>query len=176
MTGTLRFIGIVNAAIWFGGGIFFAAGILPGIFSADMRGLLPAASYSYYSGGIALVLFHRFFMLQYFCGAVALMHLLAEKLYAGRPFSRWGTILVVALLLCGVAGGLWLQPHMEALRHDMYFSATPAEKENARHAFGLWHGFSEAINLVIIGGLLAHLLRVCRPGGIYRYGVYQQFS
>ena len=176
MSGFLRYIGIINAALWFGAGIFFAAFILPGIFSQDMRNLFHEAAFQYYAGGVALILFKRFFMLQYFCGAVALIHLLAEKLYLGRALPRLGTALVLALLAFGLLGGLWLQPHMEALRHAMYFSATPEEREGARHVFGLWHGFSEIINLVIIGGLLAHLVRVCRPGGIYRYGVYQQFS
>ena len=37
VSGFLRFVGIVNAAIWFGASIFFAGVVLPGIFSQDMH-------------------------------------------------------------------------------------------------------------------------------------------
>jgi len=119
---------------------------------------------------VAMVLFKRFFMLQYFCGAVAILHLLAEKLYLGRALPRFGTTLVIVLLAFGLLGGLWLQPHMEGLRHTKYFGQTQQQKEQAGHAFGIWHGLSEFANFVVLGGLLVHLVRVSRSAGPGRYG------
>ncbi len=175
MSGILRFIGIVNAAIWFGAGVFFAAGILPGVFSQEMHTLFrEAAGATTYSGAVALLLFKRFFLLQYICGAVAVLHLLAEKLYLGRTPSRWGTALVVIIFALGLLGGLALQPRMENLRHTMYAGRTQEQRDQARHSFGLWHGISEFTNLLILGGLLAHLVRVTRPADPGRYGTFYQ--
>lgn len=175
----MRFVGIVNAAIWFGAGVFFAAAILPAIFSPDMHKVFGVAAdspyYPYYPGGVALVLFKRFFMLQYVCGIIALLHLFAEKLYLGRPLPRLGTALVIGIFSLALIGGVWLQPRMEILRQTIYTGTNPDQKERARHSFGLWHGISEFANLVIIGGLLAHLVRVTRPGESDRYSTFTIF-
>lgn len=179
MSGFLRFVGIVNAAIWFGAGVFFAAAILPAVFSQDMHKVFGVAAdspyYSYYPGGVALVLFKRFFVLQYVCGIIALLHLLAEKLYLGRPLPRLDTALITVIFLLALIGGLWLQPKMENLRQARYVGANLEQKERARHSFGLWHGVSEFANLVIIGGLLVHLIRVSRPGTSDRYTTFTIF-
>jgi hypothetical protein len=173
----LRIVGIVNAAIWFGAGTFFAAGVIPGVFSQDLRHIFGDTAYPYYSGAVAMALFKRFFVLQYICGTVALLHLLAEKLYLGRPYSRLGTTLVVVIFSLGLFGGFWLQPKMERLRSDMYSTTAAADtKERARHSFGVWHGVSQIANVLIIGGLLVHLLRVTRPPDSRSYGVlFPQF-
>jgi hypothetical protein len=174
VSGFLRYIGIINAALWFGAGIFFAMGILPGVFSQDMRNLFGAQGFTYYAGGVALILFRRFFMLQYFCGTVALAHLLAEKLYLGRALPRFGTGLVLGLLALGLLGGIYLQPHMEALRQTKYFGRTQEEKVEAAQAFDLWHVFSEATDVFILAGLLANLIRVSQPAAPGRYGKYYE--
>lgn len=167
----LRIVGIVNAAIWFGAGTFFAVGVLPGVFSRDLHHIFGDAAYPYYAGAVALALFKRFFVLQYICGAIALLHFVAEKLYLGRPFSGLGTALVVIIFSLGLIGGFWLQPKMEDLRQMMYSNGTVEQKERARHSFGVWHGVSEFANVLIIGGLLVHLLRVTRPPDSGNYGV-----
>ncbi len=175
VSGFLRFVGMVNAAIWFGAGIFFAAVILPAVFSPDMQKLLGPAAYPYYSGSVALVLFKRFFALQSICGAVALLHLFAETLYLGRPLPRLGIALVTGLFCFGLIGGGWLQPRMENLRQTMYFGPSPAQKEKARHSFGFWHGLSELVNLVVLGGLLVHFVQVTRPGEAVRHVGFTKF-
>ncbi len=167
----LRIVGIVNAAIWFGAGTFFALGILPGVFSRDLHQVFGDTGYPYYSGAVAMALFKRFFVLQYICGTVAIAHLIAERLYLSKTFSSLGTTLVIIIFALGLIGGAWLQPKMENLRKDMYFGATAEIKERARHSFGVWHGVSQIANVVIIGGLLVHLLRVTRPPDSRSYGV-----
>lgn len=175
MSGFLRVVGIINAAIWFGAGLFFAAGILPAVFSGEMRAVFhETAADPYYSGAMAMHLFRRYFILQYLCGLVALLQVLAEKFYQGKPFPRVGGGLVLALLGVGLIGGLWLEPKMEKLRETRYFGASQELKEQARHSFGLWHGFSEAVNVLVLGGVLTHLVLVSRPAGPARYGTFYQ--
>ena len=128
----------------------------------------------YYSGGVAQILFRRYFVVQYVCGAVAMLHLLAEKLYLGRALPRFGSALVLGMLGFGLIGGLWLEPRMEGLRQTRYFGQTQEQKETARHSFGLWHGLSQVANLFVISGLLVHLVRVTRPVGPARYGNFYQ--
>ncbi|MDB6022941.1 MAG: hypothetical protein JWQ04_2798 [Pedosphaera sp.] len=173
MSGFLRFVGIINAAIWFGAAIFFALGILPAVFSQEMHRLFRETD-PYYSGAVAQLLFGRFFALQCICGAVALLHLLAEKLYLGRALPRLGTTLVLALFCFGLIGNFWLLPHMKDLRQTRYFGQTQEQKEHARRSFGIWHGISEFANLFVIGGLLVNLVRVTRPADPGRYGTFYQ--
>ena len=175
MNGFLRFVGLVNAAVWLGAGIFFAAVVLPGIFSKDMSHVLGETGFPYYSGAIALVLFKRYFILQYVCGAIALAHLLACKLYLGRPLPRLDAALAGGILVLGLVGGFWLQPRMVSLRKTMYSSPSLAERDTARHSFGMWHGISEGANLLVIGGLLVYLMRVARPGESARHGIFTKF-
>jgi hypothetical protein len=102
---------------------------------------------------------------------VALLHLFAEKLYLGRILPRVGTGIVLGALVIALVGGLGVQPRLKAFRQTMYSAkATPEEKARATRSFNLWHGGSEAANLVVLCGLLAHLLRVSRREEPGRYG------
>src|SRR5438045_1500065 len=67
LTGFLRFVGILNAAVWLGGGIFFTLGSAPAVFSRDMQSLLGREYYPYFSGAIAQVLIAKSFHLQIIC-------------------------------------------------------------------------------------------------------------
>jgi hypothetical protein len=173
----LRWVGIVNAAIWFGASIFLLVA-LGAIFSADILELFKKSGdvSMFYSGAVANAVFHRFFVLQYVCGIFALLHLLAERLYLGRTMSRLGTGLVGVLLLAALVGGAWVQPHMEDLRRTMYSSGTAEVKARAEHSFKAWHVTSQCANLAVMAGLLAHLLRVTRSEESRRYGtIFPQF-
>jgi hypothetical protein len=181
VSGFLRFIGVVNTAIWLGAGIFFAAVVLPAVFSESMnkevfQQAANSAFYKYYSGGVAMVLFRRFFVLQYICGFVGLLHLCAEKLYLGRAFPRLGTSIVAGALGLSLFGGIWLQPRMEKLRNTIYHGQNEEQKEMARHSFGMWHGISQTVNIIVFVGLLIHITRVSRPpNDTIRYGTFTKF-
>jgi hypothetical protein len=175
VSGFLRFVGIVNAAIWFGASIFFAGVVLPGIFSQDMHkvfGVTPDSPfYGYYPGGAAMVLFKRFFVLQYTCGLVALVHLFAEKLYLGRAFPPLATSIAVGALALSLIGGLGVQPRLREFFQIKYSTtASPEQKAAAAHSFALLHGTSQAANLLMLAGLLVYLVRMARPEESSRYG------
>ena len=171
----MRYVGIINAAIWFGGGLIFTLVVLPGVFSADVYKLFAVSPespfYKFYPGGVAEILFGRYFIVQYVCGLVALGHLFAEKLYLGRAIPRIAAAIVVAALVISFIGGAWVQPKLRGLRQTMYSQKAGAEeKAVATRSFGMWHGVSQVANLFMLVGLLAHLINVSRPEEPGRYG------
>jgi hypothetical protein len=167
--GFLRFVGIANAAVWFGAAVFFTFGAGPAIFSPEVQKLFGEAWYRYYSGGVALAVLKRYFILQDVCGIIALLHLWAEWLYLGRKASRITLAVLVVLFTLGLLGGFWLQPKMRTLRQTIYFGATAEQKDEAARAFRHWHIISQTANLFIIIGLGVYLTRITRPPEAGRY-------
>lgn len=151
----MRFVGILNAALWCGSAIFLAVA-LPSIFSPELKQLLTVPGV----GFAAEALVGRFFVVQYWCGAIGLAHLTAEWLYAGRPARPLVVGLVVGLLAVALVGGLWVQPKMQVLHKIHYFGQTAELRERAGETFALWHGASESVNLLVIAGLIVYLWRV----------------
>jgi hypothetical protein len=154
----LRFVGILNAAVWCGSAIFLTIG-LPAIFSPELKKLLTVPGV----GLAAQAVVARFFVVQYCCGAIALAHLAAQRLSAGRYPARGNLGLITALLALALAGGLWAQPVMRGLHKEKYFGPTAARQEQAARRFALWHGVSEGVNVLVIAGLIVYLWRVAAP-------------
>ncbi len=165
MTGVLRFVGIVNAAVWCGSAIFLTIG-LPALFSPELKQLLTPPGVGFAAQAVVA----RFFVLQYWCGAIALAHLLAEWLYSGRPVRHLNLGLVLGLLAVALACGWWAQPKMRTLHTLKYFGRTTEQQTQAGKAFALWHAASETANVLVIGGLLLYLWQVSRPPESPRFG------
>ncbi len=161
MIGFLRFVALVNAAIWFGGAIFFTFGIGQASFSPEMKALLGPNNYPYFSGAIAQIFVSRYFALQAICSVVACAHLLAEWLYLGKQPERFRLFLLVGMCSAALLGGFWLQPKMKAL-HTIKYSTTskPGEREVAARYFGRWHGVSMSVNLLLVIGVGVYLWRL----------------
>jgi len=173
--GFLRFIGILNAAIWLGGAVFFTLGAGQVPFSGSMKELLQS-NYPYYSGAIAQLLVSKYFALHILCGAVALAHLAAEWLYLGRPARRSTLILLIALFAFGLLGGVWLQPKMNRLHRHKYASNLPQEvQEKAVKSFRVWHAASQVMNLFVLGGLGVYVWRANNPPDPTRFVSAMQF-
>lgn len=168
MTGILRFVGILNAAVWVGATLFFTAVILPAVFSPEMKSLLQ--NQAYFPGAIAQLLFDRFFIVHYCCGTIALVHFLAEWLYSGRGFERFTFGMLIGILVLSLVGGLWVQPRLKQLHEIKYVSkASPAEKEAAEKMFWALHGSSQLVNLFVAVGLIFYLWRVTTPTKVMRH-------
>jgi hypothetical protein len=157
--GFLRFVGIVNAAIWFGTAIFFTVSVAPAFFSPEMKRLLPA-----HHGAAAQIVLERYFIMQHICGAIALVHLLAEWLYTGKALERFSVWVVIAIFSLGLVGGLWLQPRLKELYVAKYYGASEQQKEAAGRSFGFWHGISQGMNLLMTAGIFIYFWRVANPG------------
>ena len=132
MIGFLRFVGILNAAVWFGAAIFFtfSAGLVP--FSQEMKNLLGANNYPYFSGAIAQIFIARYFYFQIGCAMIAVVHLLAEWLYLGKHPQKLQVGLLVGLASAVLLGGYWLQPKLKALHATKYGLNTPPRNPRSR--------------------------------------------
>ena len=170
MIGFLRFVGILNAAVWFGGAVFFTFGAGFAPFSQEMKTLLGPNNYPYFSGAIAQILIARHFHFQLACGSIAVLHLLAEWLYLGKYPRKLQVGLLIGLCAAALAGGYWLQPKLKALHATKYGTSTrPEIREAANRSFRAWHGVSQVVNLLLVGGLAAYLWRAANPSDPTRF-------
>jgi hypothetical protein len=175
--GFLRFVGILNAAVWFGSAIFFTFGTGLAPFSTEMRNLLGPNNFPYFSGAIAQILIARYFSFQVGCATVAVLHLLAEWLYLGKYPQKLQVALLVALASAALLGGYWLQPRMKTLHAIKYgVNTRPQIREAADKSFRAWHGVSQVINLFMVGGLAIYLWRAANPSDPTRFVSAVKFS
>lgn len=159
--GLLRFVGLANAAVWLGATVFFLLGVQPAAESADMQTLLGPKSFPFFSVAMTQMFASRYFHLYLACSVVALLHLMAEWLYLGKYPHRLWLVLVFGLCLAGLLQSYWIQPRL-AEWHRLQFTH-PEQRENARHAFGTWHGMSQAVNFAALSGLFIYLWRLTHP-------------
>ena len=170
----IRFIGVLNAAIWLGSAVFFTFAAAPAFFSSDAKAL---GIHPFYTGSMAQLVLSRYFYVQHICGLLAMAHLLAEWVYLGRALQRFTFGLLVALLCLGFAGGLWLQPKLKRLNLVRYsmnenFKPTPMpleERTAAEKAFRSWHPVSIVFNVVVLAGLVFYFWRVTHPPDDLRF-------
>ena len=132
MIGFLRFVGILNAAVWFGAAVFFTFGTGLAPFSQEMKDLLGQDNYPYFSGAIAQVFIARYFYFQIACAMVAVVHLLAEWLYLGKHPQKLQVGLLIGLASAALIGGYWLQPKLKALHATKYGLNTRARNPRSR--------------------------------------------
>jgi hypothetical protein len=171
VTAILRFIGVLNAAVWCGASIFLLVA-LPAVFSEDLKHRIGTMG-PVGVGWVAEAIMARYFILQYCCAAVGLIHLALEWLYCGKPLLQRNLAILLMLLGLALVGGLWLQPKLKELHGIKYFALTQAARDQADRSFKAWHGASECGNLVVIGGLLVYLWRTTRTGDQARFGNFK---
>lgn len=163
----LRFLALLNAAVWLGATVFFTVLAGPAFFGPEMSAFLPRP----HRARAAELIIARLFMLQQICGGIALTLLLMECVRAGRLVRRAHLALVGGLLVCGLLAGNWLAPRMHQLQRIRYApNSTPAQVAAAEASFNRWHAFSQVVNLLVIAGLVVHLWAVSRPPETPRLG------
>ena len=170
----LRFIGVLNAAVWLGAAVFFTLAVGPAFFS-KAAAAVPVPKF--YAGAFAQIVLERYFYLQQVCGVIAVVHLVAEWFYLGRPIQRINVALLSGLLFLGFAGGLWLQPKLARLHLVKYgmteqYQAAPEPvpvRQAAARSFGRWHGVSMFCNLLALSGLTVYFWRVTHPSDHLRF-------
>jgi hypothetical protein len=157
----LKVIGITNAAAWFGAAVFLILAVWPAFGTSEMLQILPQA----YSGAVAQVVLERYFLFQYWCGGIALGHLVLEWLYTGRPLRNWtrhlSLYLVAGLLGLTLFGGMVLQPRLKRLHFELYGPrSTELQRQNAQRSMAVWRGVMGLSNLIMAGGLWVYLWQV----------------
>lgn len=178
MTGFLRFIGTLNAAIWLGGSIYFTfvAGQFP--FSPEMRQLFGENNPStpFFVGSVAQIGVARFFSFQLFCAIIAFVHLSAEWLYQDRRNRRSLIWVLGVMLVMIVLGKYALQPKMHQLFRAKYATNyTQPQRDVAARSFAIWHGISMTANLFMLGGMVIYLVQMTRPPEVGRFVSASQF-
>ena len=174
MVALLRFIGILNAAVWFGAAVFFTFGIAPAFFTPEMKRLFggPSPAADYYSGMIAQLVLSRYFALHYCCGAIALAHQLAEWVYLGKALQRLTFSVLIGVLVLNLTGGLWLKPRLSELNKVRYGRSeqySAAQRQQAIETFPTWHMISMLVNLGVLVGLGTFAWRIVMPANGPRF-------
>ena len=173
MLGFLRLVGILNAAVWVGSVFFFTFAAAPAFFSDEMAAILPRS----HAGAAAQVVVYRYFLVQLWCAAIALAHLVAEWLYSGRPFKRLTLMLLMGLFLLNILGAYVLLPKMKELHLKKYSPQTTSEvKASASRAFRILHVTSTLMNLLVIPGVLVYLWQVTKPVNTARFTSVNRFT
>lgn len=169
--GLLRFLGLVNAAAWFGAASFFIFVVDPALTNSEaMKLLLGPASFPYFSGAVSQVIADRFFGLFLICALLAMLHTGAEWLYFGKYPRRLWLILIFGLFLGGLAQVYGVQPKLKQLlllQHSR--SSRPELREPAAHSFRAWHALSTTLNIFLLAGLGIYLWRVANPPDEMRF-------
>ncbi len=172
MIGILRFIGLLNAAVWLGASVSFTIALGPAFFTPEMKALIPPP----WNGAAAQLVIERYFILLNCCGGIALIHWIVEKLYLGRMSERFIFVLLTVTISLGLIGGFWLQPKLKDLHRKKYDTHSTAEiRAIADRSFKMWHGVSQTMNLLVMGGLLIYLWRIGNPADGTRFVSTQKF-
>ena len=166
MQSFIRFLGVLNAAVWFGAVVFFTVVAGPAFFSGEMAGFLPRP----HAARAAEIVVARLVSLQEWCAVIALLHLLVEHLYFGRRSGRLVLGILIGMLAVNVIAGWWLLPKMNGLQRIRYSpQASEVQRAGAKSAFDLWHGLSQLGNLLVMSGVGFHLWNLTRPPAQLRY-------
>jgi len=171
MQRVIRFVGVLNAAVWLGAAVSFVLWARPAFSSAERLGFLPHP----HASAAAVVMLDGCFVLQQWCAVVAVAHLLLEYLQSGRYLGSWLLGLLAGLLGVSVAGSRWLVPTLHELQRVNYstLAAAAQKAEAAGRLAALNLGF-EVVNGLVILALLCYLWRLCRPANGPRFANLDQ--
>jgi hypothetical protein len=169
----LRFIGVMNAAVWFGAAVFLL--VAAGAFFSTAAESTPLGKF--WPGVLVQFIFERFFYLQCICVTVAIAHQLAEWVYLGRNLQRWVMILLATLLLSGLVDGLIVAPRLRSLNlvkygvNEKYAPAnyTYEERSQAAATFKTWHRVSRVWGFAATMALGIFFWKVVHPGDNSRF-------
>jgi hypothetical protein len=159
--GLLRFVGLLNAAVWLGAAVGYTFAFSPATSSPAMQALLGPKNFPFFSVAVDQILSSRYFALYLVCGGIAGLHLLAEWLYFGRQPQKPWLWLVLALLAIGALESALLQPKLQHL-HRLPLTR-PELREPASRSFHTWQTASLALQLFGVAGLTIYFWRQANP-------------
>jgi hypothetical protein len=165
--GFLRFVGLINAAAWFGAALFLVLGVDPATASSEMLDLLGAKNFPYFSIAINQVITARYLHWYIFFSFVALLHMGADWLYLGKYPSRARLGLVAALVLAGLVQNYWLQPNLRSWQRLRYAQTPRSQAAERNFVYG--ERASKALNLLVLAGLAVYVWRVGCPSDPTRF-------
>ena len=160
----------MNAAVWLGTAIFLTFGADPACYSADMRAVLGAGTGgAYYPGAVAHVIMTRYYHITLACGLVALLHLVSEWLYLGRPGRKFSFALLIGLFGWTLIGSNAVQPALAKLNRQHYTATQPADRQAAAKSFHILRTVERVFNILVICGLVVYTWRIANPSDNLRF-------
>ncbi len=176
----LRFLGVINVAVWLGTGVFFTFVVWPAFASDAMLGIFARfgrAAGEAYGTAAFLELLDRYFLVQAVCASVALFHLAVEWLYTGKPVRKSTLGLIGGLLAMGALGYYVFQPKMKENHVIRYNHANPAaDREAAKDAYAIVRGVTQVLNILMIVGTGVYAWRVSRSNPTPRFSSPARFN
>jgi hypothetical protein len=176
----LRFIGLMNSAVWFGAVVVFAALISPALASPEITNLFGGAgnpmstAYAVVAGEVIIT---KFVWIHFICGGIAAVHLLVEWLYTGKAIRSLILYLAMLLITLGLLNGLILYPKMKDLHRTRYNrTVAPATQQKAATMFLSLQQATEIIHWIMVGGLLIYTWKVATPGEQPRFNSTRKFK
>lgn len=161
MIGLLRFLGLLNAAVWLGMASFGILGVLSVLSSPAVLAMLGPNHFPYLSVAISQALMARLFHWQIFFALMAWVHLVLEWLYLGRLPRRVWVIWLTLLFSLTLAGGLWLNPKLLQLNRTQHaVNVQPEVRAQAAKSFHWWEGVFQAVNVLLLGGITVYFWRL----------------
>lgn len=150
-----------NAALWLGATVFCSTALLVAMNSRDAVGLIGASYFAQVSGALTQIIFTRLFYFQILCAVVAWVHMVAEWMYLGRIPRRFWVILLTGLFTASLVGAFWLCPKLtRSQRLQFATGLNKVQREVAQHDFKILDGFFQALNVLMIGGVVVYFWRV----------------
>jgi hypothetical protein len=174
--GFLKFVGILNAAVWLGATICFVFGASSALHSSEIQAVLTPKHFPYVSGVITQIVADRFFYWLLACSFLSLSHLLAERLYLGKTGQRLGFGLVLGLLAATLCLGLVVQPKIRFWHLRSHaVNYTQPQREASLKMVRAWSAFGWSLHFILIAGLGVHLWRMANPPEQKRFISPSQF-
>jgi len=159
--GLLRFLGILNAAVWFGATVFLALVAHPAFSSLELQNLLGPKNFSFFSTAALHILLARAAFLQLVCGMVAVLHLTAEWLYLGKVPHRHRRSALLVLIFLSVVNGFWLLPRLRDLNQVRHASSVSVvQRQEAEQSFRTVNRVWSGIDFFLLAGLGVYLWAV----------------
>jgi hypothetical protein len=151
-------------SLWLGTGIGVAFVAIPVVFGAPIKNTLPPGE----AGRVAQAILLRLFQWQVgFAGLAGLLYgieTLRDPVTAGR-LRAWLLPPLCAMALVALA---WVHPMLARIHAERYQLGTPEPRRRELAArFGVWHGVSQAGNLMILVGVLACWQNLSQGVGTY---------
>ena len=151
-------------SLWLGTGIGVAFVAIPVVFGAPIKNTLPPGE----AGRVAQAILLRLFQWQVgFAGLAGLLYgieRLRDPASAGR-LRAWLLPPLCAMALVALA---WVHPMLARIHAERYQLGTPEPRRRELAArFGVWHGASQAGNLMILVGVLACWQNLSQGVGTY---------
>lgn len=148
----------MNAAVWFGAAIFYTALVAPIFFTTDTLQLVQGIARATV---LSQNVMERYHDLHLWCAGIALLHLVAECVYLGKPLSRFVLYLLAGLLGLSLITGFLTQPYAKKKLLRQYSSAVdPVEREQAGKEFRSWNGVTQFANFIMLAGVMIYLWQI----------------